>query len=183
MNCVFKFLSLLTIFLLTSAAFAQQTDRDKGIDLYREGKFKEAIHLLEKSVAADETDRAAWTYLGGAYVNIGENDKATKAFVKSKVRPTSAQPKYESSVRVTYKPRATYSEEGRRNLSSGTVRIFVEFRSDGKIGFAFALPSSIDPSLVRQSIEASRGIKFEPAVKNGKPVTVINITEYGFGVG
>ena len=183
MKFVFRCAIILSIFLVASAVSAQQTDRDSGIDLYREGKFKEAIALLEKCVAADETDRAAWIYLGGAYVHTGESAKAVTAFSKSSVRPTGAQPKYDSSVKITYKPRATYSETGRRNLSSGTVRVFVEFRADGKIGFVFPLPSTVDPSLVQQSILAARGIKFEPAVKDGKPVTVINVTEYGFWIG
>src|SRR5688572_21514429 len=103
MKFVVRYVFALSIFVLSSTAFSQ-TDRDRGIDLYQEGKFKEAIELLETSVTADATDRAAWIYLAGAYVHIGEPSKATNAFAKTNVRPTGAQPKYDKSVRITYQP-------------------------------------------------------------------------------
>ena len=170
-------------FLLASAAIAQGSDRDQGIDLYREGRFSEAIELLKKSVVADETDRAAWIFLGGAYLHADEESEAANAFERSHIRPTSPQPKYERSVKVTYKPQPRYSEKARRHLSSGTVRIAVEFRADGTIGFTFPLPTTVDSTLIQQSIEAAKGIRFEPATKDGKPVTVINLVEYGFWIG
>ncbi len=67
-------------------------------------------------------------------------------------------------------------------MSSGTVRIAVEFRADGTIGFTFPLKSPIDRELVQQSVDAVKGIRFEPAMKDGKPLTVINFVEYGFMV-
>src|SRR6185503_20138641 len=175
--------AILVMFLLAGTAFAQQTERDRGIDLYREGKFADAISVLEKSVAADESDRAAWLYLAGAYIHTDEKSKAMKAFDKSRVRPTAPQPKYDKSVKVTYKPHPTYTDQARKRMSSGTVRIAVEFRADGTIGFAFPLQTLVDPELVQQSVNAAKGIRFEPAMKNGEVVTVINLVEYGFWIG
>lgn len=183
MKFLARFTVALVIFLAAGAVAAQQSDRDRGIDLYREGKFPEAIVLLEKSIAANETDRAAWLYLGGAHVYAGDESNARKAFGKLNIKPTTPQPKYERSVKVTYKPRATYTEETRKKLSSGTVRIAVEFCGDGSIGFVFPLPTVIDRDLVQQSVNAAKGIRFEPAMKDGKPVTVINFVEYGFFIG
>jgi hypothetical protein len=65
--------------------------------------------------------------------------------------------------------------------ASGRILVAVEFRSDGKIGFTFALAPSMN-DLVSPSLEAARAIEFEPAVKNGKPVTVINLVEYGYRI-
>ena len=178
-----KFASLIVFFLLTGFVSAQQTDRDRGIDLYRVGDFTGAMTLLENAVTTDASDRAAWIFLGGVYVHTGEESKAVQAFAKMNVRPTNPQPTYDRSVKVTYKPHAPYTEEARKNLSSGKVRIAVEFRADGTIGFIFPLPTTIDPSLVEQSVNAAKSMKFEPAAKDGKPVTAINLVEYGFSVG
>ena len=183
MKFLARFTVVLGIFLSAAAVAAQQTDRDRGIDLYSEGKFADAIPVLEKSVAVDPTDRAAWLYLGASYVHTGEEEKATNAFKKSNVRGNVPQPKYDSSVNVTYKPRATYTERARRKMSSGSVRIAVEFLADGTIGFVFPLKTPVDPELVQQSVDAAKGIRFEPAMKNGKPVTVVNFVEYGFRIG
>lgn len=173
-------ITIVAVLLMASVADAQQTDRDRGIELYRVAKFPEAVALLENAVAADEKDRAAWMFLAGALVHTGKTDQAAEAFAKSNVRPTGAQPTYDRTVRITHKPRAAYTEDARRKMSSGKVRVAVEFRADGTIGFVFALPTTLDAGLVRQSVEAARGMKFEPAMKDGKPVTTINYAEYAF---
>lgn len=90
-------------------------------------------------------------------------------------------PRYDKSVKVTWKPRPSYTDEARQNLSSGTIRLAVEFRADGKIGFTVPLPTSVAiRDLLQPSIQAARQIKFEPAVKDGKAITVINVVEYGY---
>ncbi len=73
---------VLAIFLLAGGSSAQQSDRDRGIGLYRDGKFTEAIESLEKSVATDKTDRAAWLFLGGAYVHTGNNENSGRSIRK-----------------------------------------------------------------------------------------------------
>lgn len=179
MKFVIRFGVVCTIFLFSLTVSAQKSDRDIAIDLYRQGKFTDAIQLLEKSVAANEGDRMAWMFLGGAYINAGEKDKAAKAFAKTNVRSSVAVPKYDKSVKITYKPRPVYTNEARRNMSSGVIRVAIEFRSDSTVGFVFPLWNA-DSDLIEPALQAAKGIKFEPAVKDGKPVTVINIAEYGF---
>lgn len=174
---VFLFASMLSI-----SAIAQQSDRDRGIDLYRDGKFAEAVTALESSVAANQNDRVAWMFLGGAYLHRDIKDKATGAFGRmSGIKQPAPPPRYDKTVKITYKPRPGYTEEARRNQSSGTIRIVVEFRADGTIGFVFPLLTS-SRDLVQPSLRAARDIKFEPAVKDGKPVTVINLIEYGYSM-
>ena len=173
----------LAILLLTVGALAQRSDRDLGIDLYREGKFAEAIESLEKSVAADKTDRAAWIYLGGAYVHTGNKEKAADAFESARVRPNAPQPKFDRSVRVIRNPKARLpGGDARLKLQDGRVRVAVEYRADGTIGFVFPLRTKAT-ELVEPSVEAAKGIQFEPAMRDGKPVTVINFSEYDFSFG
>ncbi len=57
----------------------------------------------------------------------------------------------------------------------------VEMQSDGKIGFvqpSVELPNGLTENAVR----AARSIKFEPAWKDGKPVTTVSILDYGFSI-
>ncbi|HVF29782.1 MAG TPA: tetratricopeptide repeat protein [Pyrinomonadaceae bacterium] len=171
---------LLALLFTASPVLAQQTDRDLGISLYREGKFSEAIQLLEKSVATQASDPAAWMFLGGAYVHTGEKEKAASAFGKSRGRPVVAQPKFQRTVGITHKPSAGYTEAARRKMQSGSVRIAIELRADGTIGFVFALPTTLDRELISESLNAAKGMKFEPAIQNEKPVTVIKFAEYTF---
>lgn len=104
-----------------------------------------------------------------------------KAFGNSNIKQSAPPPKYEKTVKITYKPRAGYTNELRLNLSSGTVRIAVEFQADGTIGFVFPL-QTVNMDLVPPSVNAAKGIQFEPAIKDGKPVTVIYLVEYGFSI-
>jgi hypothetical protein len=152
----------------------------RGIALYREGKFAEAITLLERSVATEKGDPAAWMFLAGAYLHVGEKGKATDAFKNQRVRPAVDQPKFQRTVAITYKPKAQYTESTRGRMKTGTVRIAVEFKADGTIGFVFALPTTLDRELVEQSVIAAKGMKFDPAIQNEKPVTVIKFAEYNF---
>lgn len=170
---------LLTL-IFSTAAIAQQSDRDRGIDLYREGKFTEAITTLQSAVTANEDDRIAWLFLGGAFVHQDAKDEAAEAFGRmSGTKQPPPPPKYDRTVKITYKPRPGYTEEARRNRSSGTIRVVVEFCSDGTIGFVFPMPTSTR-DLIPPSLRAARDIRFEPAIKDGKPVTVINMLEYTY---
>jgi len=182
MKFLASFAATLVIFVSAGAVAAQQSDRDRGIDLYRDGKFTEAMVLLEKSVAANEKDRAAWLYLGGAYVHAGDETKARNAFEKSNAKPTVPQPKYERSVKLTNRPRPKYTEKARGNHASGTVRIAIELRADGAVGFVFPL-QTIKQDLIQPSLDAAKGTQFEPAMKDGKAVTVITMFQYGYWIG
>lgn len=174
--------SVLTI-MLSGAIVAQDSDRDRGLDLYREGKFTEAIAALETAVTTNANDRIAWIFLGGGYIHADDMKKAHTAFQRSfeAARPIVAPPKYDRSVKVTNKPRPQYTQQARMNMSSGQVRVAVEFQADGKIGFIYPI-DRVNDDLIRPSLVAAQQIEFQPAMKDGKPVTVINIVVYGYSI-
>ena len=178
--CTFTF--FVTILLLAGAATAQQSQRDQGIDLYREGKFDKAIDLLASAAAADKKDRIAWTYLGACYVHTKDYGQAQKAFGNTNIIQKENLPVYDKPFKITNRPRASYTEEGRRNNSSGTIKVEVELKADGKIGFVFPLQNFIN-DLEPSAIDAAKRIRFEPAIKNGVPVTVVTVFEYSFWIG
>lgn len=73
-------LLIVLMFLSVNFAFAQQTELEKGIELYKQGKSREAITVLEKLSKRKETktDAKIWNYLGLAYIETGDLKKARK---------------------------------------------------------------------------------------------------------
>lgn len=74
------------LFAVVFSAFnpvSAQSERDKGVKLYQEGKNKEAIKVLENAGKQVKTDAETWNALGMAYVKEDALKKAFKAFEKA----------------------------------------------------------------------------------------------------
>jgi TonB family protein len=84
-----------------------------------------------------------------------------------------------TSARFLSKPRADYTDAARENQVQGTVRLRVTFLANGQIG-AITPVGNLPDGLTEQAITAARQIKFEPARRDGAPVTVTKIVEYTF---
>jgi TonB family protein len=82
---------------------------------------------------------------------------------------------------ITYKEKAGYTPEAREKKVEGTVVLSVVFGTDGKIG-AIRVESGLPYGLTEEAIKAARRIRFEPAMKDGKPVSVRGNLEFGFGL-
>ena len=83
---------------------------------------------------------------------------------------------------VLSKPTPDYTEEARRNKVYGTVVLRCVFGADGRIP-ALAVLSGLPDGLTEQAIAAAKQIKFVPATKDGKPVSVWMQLEYNFYTG
>lgn len=89
-------------------------------------------------------------------------------------------PAVTEKVRIISKPRADFTEEARKNnFTSGTVRVKVTFLASGQIGSVVAI-GSLPYGLTEKAIAAAKGIKFEPAKRDGVPYSVTNQVEYNF---
>jgi len=84
-------------------------------------------------------------------------------------------------LKITSKPRASYTDNARYNGISGTIRLLIGFGEDGKVKDILVL-SSLGYGLDEQAINSARGIKFEPAKKDGKPIYVVRVVEYSFSI-
>lgn len=84
-------------------------------------------------------------------------------------------------VRLLSKPEPHYTEEARRNNISGTVVLQVIFASTGDITQIRAL-NTLPFGLTERAIAAARAIKFMPAMKSGRPVSVYMQLEYNFNL-
>lgn len=85
-----SFLFFLLVLFCGSFAFAQ-AEREKGIELFKQGKNKEAVAALEQTTKKTKTDAEIWNYLGLAYIKINSLKKAVKAIEKAvSLNPQSA---------------------------------------------------------------------------------------------
>jgi hypothetical protein len=92
-------------------------------------------------------------------------------------------------LKVTYNPSGEYTSEARAKQLSGWIRLRVTFLDTGELGDIFYVDESTpDKSLskaglLKSSYDAAKKIKFEPAIKDGSPVTVTKILVYNFAIG
>ena len=84
-------------------------------------------------------------------------------------------------LKILSKPRPGYTEAGRRNQAQGVVRIVLLFASNGTVEYGLPL-NVLKFGLTAEAMNAAYQIKFEPATKNGKPISVVKHIEYSFSV-
>ncbi len=76
-------ITIILFFLSLSIFVSAQNDREKGIELFKNGKNSEAIGLLEKVVENNKNDAEVWNYLGLAYANTNKLKDARKSIGKA----------------------------------------------------------------------------------------------------
>ena len=86
-----------------------------------------------------------------------------------------------TKVKIISKPKPGYTNEARQNQVTGTVRLRVVFTASGQIG-SISPVSGLPNGLTEQAIAAAKGIRFEPAMKNGVPIPSQSIVEYTFSI-
>lgn len=86
-----------------------------------------------------------------------------------------------SSLSIISKPRAVHTDIAKSKNIEGTVQLKVTFKKDGTIG-KIKIIKGLPDGLTEQAVEAAKKIRFNPAIKKGKPVTVTKIVEYTFTI-
>jgi protein TonB len=84
-------------------------------------------------------------------------------------------------VQVLFKPEPQFTEEARKNQTTGTVALRVVFSSSGEVVQIRAV-RTLPFGLTERAIAAARQIKFVPATKDGSPVSVAMQLEYNFNL-
>jgi periplasmic protein TonB len=87
----------------------------------------------------------------------------------------------EQRARLLFKPEPQYTEEARVNQITGTVVLRVVFSSSGEVNQIRAV-RTLPFGLTERAIAAARQIRFVPAMKNGRPVSVFMQLEYNFNL-
>jgi len=87
----------------------------------------------------------------------------------------------EQRARLLSKPEPKYTEEARRNQTTGTVVLRVVFSSVGEVQEIRAV-QTLPFGLTEKAIAAARQIRFLPATSGGRPVSVYMQLEYNFNL-
>lgn len=96
-------------------------------------------------------------------------------------RSASPDTVYSKPIKLLSQPKPPYTDDARRNGVRGTVLILVEFKADGTIGHSI-VTRGLSHGLSESALEATQGIKFTPAERDGKPVTVVRPVQYNFSI-
>lgn len=86
-----------------------------------------------------------------------------------------------SKARVLSKPEPQYTEEARKNQVTGTVVLRAVFTSGGQVTNIRAV-QGLPNGLTERAIAAARNIKFIPATKDGRAVSMYIQLEYNFNL-
>ena len=181
-NRFMKIFFVSIILIAFSTVIFGQSEREKGIELFRLGEYTNAIEVLEKLYTSSEADYPTAVYLGASYVKTGKKDRAIEVFLTANA---FGAPKYpiidERKIKINKKPAAKFSKSVKLMERSGRVRLAVELKHDGKVGFIFPF-STTSEKLLGGGIDAAMAIRFDPAIKNGKLVSAVLIFEYSFQI-
>lgn len=133
----------------------------------------------EKAANRGETDLAENNFQTTETKNRRQDKRVLK---RKRADGQSAAPTKEDGIaplRLLSKPTPTYTDEARKNGASGSVKLRVTFLDSGTIGDVIPL-NTLPDGLTESAVEAAKSIKFQPATKNGTPVTVVKLVEYSF---
>jgi TonB family protein len=86
-----------------------------------------------------------------------------------------------SKARVLSKPEPQYTEDARKNQITGTVVLRAVFTSGGQVTNIRSV-NGLPFGLTERAIAAARQIKFSPAMKDGRPVSMYIQLEYNFNL-
>jgi TonB family protein len=138
--------------------------------------FKQAAESLEAYLklrpAADTPHWRERLETLRVYAEMAEEDSGEKdlAAMDEKLRPT-----------ILYREKARYTETARQNRVQGSVVMMVVFASDGQLKHLLVLRGLPD-GLTEQAIAAARKIRFTPAMRNGRPISVVGTLDFSFNL-
>lgn len=82
---------------------------------------------------------------------------------------------------IVYKEKARYTEAARQNQVQGTVVLRATFSADGRIT-DIRVVRGLPMGLTENAIMAAQRIRFQPAIRNGVPITVNASLEFNFAL-
>jgi TonB family protein len=85
----------------------------------------------------------------------------------------------DKKARVLRKPEPKYTKDARKHGIEGTVILRVVFASTGRVTNIHVV-SGLPDGLTDRSIEVAQKIKFEPAIKDGHPVSMWFELQYNY---
>jgi TonB family protein len=89
--------------------------------------------------------------------------------------------------KITYQPKAAYTDKARASNVEGAVRLRITLLSSGQVGDVSLVETKgwqkmKKYGLVKGAINAARQIEFIPKMVNGRPVSIVVTREYTFTI-
>lgn len=112
---------------------------------------------------------------GGGPANTGRGDGPVdynRPFKQSDVT---------KKARITFKPEPSFTESARKFNVTGVVRLRAILSKTGEM-MNISVVKSLPHGLTEKSINAARQIRFEPAQKDGQPVSQYVVLEYNYNI-
>jgi TonB family protein len=136
-------------------------------------KYIELNAKLSGSKRAEWNDRVeSLRYFAEIYDPLNANSDQPQLFSPKEV---------DTKARILSKQEPGYTVEARQHQVTGTIILRVVLAADGKVRGIVALKTLPD-GLTQMAIDAARRIRFVPAIKNGKPVSMFMQLEYSFNL-
>lgn len=110
-----------------------------------------------------------------AFHNYFANEKPPPTFSKALPEPGV------TPIKILSKPRPQYTDSARQANVQGTILLAVLFGANGEIEHVLLL-KRLGSGLDEEAVKAARKIKFEPMMKDGRPVPVVKMIEMGFAI-
>jgi TonB family protein len=131
--------------------------------------------LTENAIIATKKIRFAPAVKDGQPVSVRGSLEFTFKLHDDPIQPMT------SSLRptISYREKAQYTQEAKDNKVEGQVVLSVVFGADGQLGDVNVI-RGLPYGLTQRAIEAASKIHFEPAVKDGQPVSVRGSLEFTF---
>jgi TonB family protein len=87
----------------------------------------------------------------------------------------------DQKARTLFRAEPQYTYEARENAVTGTVVLRAVFSASGEVT-NIRVVSGLPDGLTERAVEAARGIKFTPAIKDGRAVSQYIQIEYNFNL-
>jgi len=138
--------------------------------------FKTAEDIVSEILKSNPPDPAFWRE------RLETLDLYAQPVSSPETRTVYGVREVEKSAQLLDLPLAVYTNEARAAHARGDVRLRLVLAADGKIKYIFPL-KSLRYGLTESAMAAANQIKFEPAIRNGKPASQFLTLVYEFEKG
>jgi TonB family protein len=150
---------------------AQREQKDKGIEGLRETLAQlEKTQPLNEGLVRDLQKRIA---------EIDTLNAAERERTLQRSAAETANPQTDRKAKVIYRVEPEYPLDAREKKITGTVVLTLTVDHEG-LPQNIQVKKSLYPSLDQSAIEAARKMRFEPAMKDGQPVSIFISVEMNF---
>jgi TonB family protein len=146
-------------------------------------QYSEAAASLQQFLALnpDDLDADTWREQAMLMAQRARESQSTTATPLPSGPATRSGKETSEKARVLSKPEPQYSEAARRAGVTGTIVLRAIFSSDGDVK-SVRVSQALPFGLTTAAIQAARQIKFTPAMKDGRPVSMYIQLEYNFNL-